>query len=74
MPLSDAQRAAWQEWIAAQLSVWARDPQQLGDDGIEAPSGAMVRFAGDVAAVLRGRNIEPPDRIVPDGHVVVVRW
>lgn len=75
VPLSDAQRAAWQEWIADHLSVWARDPQQLGDDGIEAPSGAMIRFAGDVAAVLRDRNVEPPERIVPDGDGgVVFRW
>ena len=34
--LPEAEVAAWQELIDNQFSSWARDAEQLSDDGIEA--------------------------------------
>lgn len=73
-PLSETHAVAWQELIV-QLSAWARDPQQLSDEDIEAPSGRMLQLAMDVAAVMRDRNVEAPDRMVPNGDGgMVFRW
>jgi hypothetical protein len=73
--LSDAEIAAWQELIGKQFSSWARDPQQLGDDGIEAPSAETVQLAMNIARVLRDQNVESPDRVVPNGDGgIVFRW
>jgi hypothetical protein len=73
-PLSETHLIAWQE-VAKQLSAWARDPQQLGDDEIEPPSDRTIRLAIDVATVMRDRNVEVPDRIVPNGDGgLVFRW
>jgi hypothetical protein len=43
-PLSEDRAVAWQE-LLEQLSAWARDPEQLSDQAIEAPSGRMLRLA-----------------------------
>jgi hypothetical protein len=73
-PLSEIHLVAWQELIA-QLSAWARDPQQLRDEDIEPPSNRMIQLAMDVASVMRDRKIEAPDRIVPNGDGgLVFRW
>ena len=35
----------------------------------------MLRLAMDVAAVLRDRNVEAPDRVIPNGDGgIVFRW
>ena len=73
-PLSETHAMAWQE-LLEQLSAWARDPEQLSDEEIAAPSGRMLRLAMDVAAVLRDRNVEAPDRVIPNGDGgIVFRW
>jgi hypothetical protein len=73
-PLSGTYAVAWQELIE-QLSAWARDPQQLSDEHVEAPSGRMIQLAMDVAAVMRDRSVEAPDRVVPNGDgSIVFRW
>jgi hypothetical protein len=73
--LSEAERVPWQELMEKQLSSWARNPEQLGDEGIVAPSGGMVQLAIDVARVLRDQSVEVPDRVVPNGDGgVVFRW
>jgi hypothetical protein len=73
-PLSETHAVAWQERLD-QLSAWSRDPEQLSDEAIEAPSRHMLGLAMDVAAVLRDRNIEAPDRMIPNGDGgIVFRW
>ena len=73
--LPAAEIAAWQDLMDKQFSSWASDPEQLGDDGIEAPSVEIVRLARDVATVLREQNVESPDRVVPNGDGgIVFRW
>ena len=73
-PISGTDAVAWQE-VIEQLAAWARDPEQLSDEGIEAPSDRMLRLALDVVAVLRERNVESPDRVIPNGDGgIVFRW
>ena len=73
--LPEAEIAAWQELMDEQFSSWAKDPEQLSDDGIEAPSVAMVQLAMSIARVLRDQNVEAPDRVVPNGDGgIVFRW
>jgi len=73
-PLSETHAMAWQE-LLEQLSAWVRDPEQLRDEEIAAPSSRMLRLAMDVAAVLRDRNVEAPDRVIPNGDGgIVFRW
>ncbi len=48
--LSKAEITAWQELIDKQFSSWARDPEQLSDDGIEAPSAGIVQLAMNMSA------------------------
>ena len=73
--LREAEIAAWQELIDKQFSSWARDPEQLSDDCIEAPSNGVVQLAMNIARVLRDQNVEAPDRVVPNGDGgIVFRW
>ena len=73
--LPEAEVKAWQELMDGQLSSWARDPEQLSDDGIEAPCVGTVQLAMSIARVLRDQNVEPPDRVVPNGDGgIVFRW
>jgi hypothetical protein len=73
-PLSEIHAGPWQE-VFEQLAAWARDPDQLSDEDIEAPSGRMIQLAMDSAAVMRDRNAEAPDRVVPNGDGgIVFRW
>jgi hypothetical protein len=73
--VSEAERTAWQELIDKQLSAWARDPHQLADEGVEAPSPATIQLAIDVASVLCEQSVEAPDRVVPTGDGgIVFRW
>ena len=73
--LGEAEIAAWQELTDKQFSSWVRDPEQLSDDGVEAPSVGMVQLAMNIAKVLREQNVEAPDRVVPNGDGgIVFRW
>ena len=70
-----AETAAWRELIEGRLSSWAKDPGQLGDEGIQAPSASMVELAIDVLRVLRDQRVDAPDRVVPNGDGgIVFRW
>ena len=74
-PLSQAEIAAWREIIDNRLSAWARDPQQLADEGIEAPGVPMLQLAMDVARALYDQRVEAPDRVIPNGDGgMVFRW
>ena len=73
--LSSAEVAAWQELIDKQFASWASDPQQLSDDGLEAPSVGTVQLATNIASVLRDQIVDVPDRVVPNGDGgIVFRW
>ena len=73
--LSEAKIAAWREIIDDRLSAWARDPEQLADEGIVPPSAAMFQLARDVATALCDQRVDPPDRVVPNGDGgIVLRW
>ena len=51
-----ATRQAWQRIIDDKLSVWLKDPIQLEDEGVEAPSNRVLREsdrAGSHAPRLR---------------------
>ena len=58
---------AWQKVIDDQLIEWGNDPSRLEDDGIEPPSGAIIRLAYDRVQKMRGEGWPPPLRVVPDG-------
>ena len=53
--------------IDDQLAAWARDPTQLGDDGVQPPSTATITRASLVASALRDFGALPPTRVVPTG-------
>ena len=54
----------WQNCFE-QLAAWARDPEQLSDEDIEAPSGRMLRLAMDVRPCCVIRNAKAPNHVVP---------
>jgi hypothetical protein len=74
-PLSESEKAAWHELISQQLASWSRDPEQLGDDGVVAPTVGIIALAIDTARALRDQRVESPDRVVPNGDGgIVFRW
>ena len=62
----------WQKLIDRRLADWQRNPSQLADDELPAPSSETVRLAIQVAECLRDRGTLPPTRIVPDAHAGIV--
>lgn len=58
---------SWSQLIDGPLASWARDPSQLDDDGLLAPSSATITKASLVAASLRDHGAPAPTRIVPTG-------
>lgn len=68
-------RTAWQELIDTKLLVWLREPEQLDDDGVDAPSQKILRLALDYAELFRDDGLPPPSSIVPDptGGIVFER-
>jgi hypothetical protein len=52
--------------------VWLRDPSQLQDEGIEPPSGTVIRLSMDLAENYRDRGLPAPDSVVPDPNGGIV--
>ena len=53
--------------IERQLAEWARDPAQLQEDDLTAPSAATIARLLSVAVSLRDHGAGPPARVVPTG-------
>lgn len=67
-----AARKAWQHVIDETLSEWLRDPSQLDDDGIDPPSGTIIRLAMDWAENFRDKGFPAPDSVAPDPNGGIV--
>lgn len=65
-------RECWQRLIDGQLLEWGRDPEQLADDGIAAPTREIIVLACTVAARCRDAGLSPPLRVVPNGSAGLV--
>ena len=65
-------REAWQRLIDEKLLQWLRDPDQIEDDSIDAPTATIVRLSLDLAEKSREVGFPAPDRIVPDPNGGVV--
>jgi hypothetical protein len=67
------ERARWQRCIDEKLIEWGRDPSQLEDDGVDAPSPDVIRLAIEVASRYRDSGQwAPPDRVAPDPNGGIV--
>lgn len=62
----------WQSIIDECLIDWAKEPQQLEDEGIDAPSLELIFFALDLAAFFRDQGWAAPQRVVPSGDGGIV--
>lgn len=51
---------------------WLRDPSQLDDDGIDPPSGTIIRLSMDWAENYRDKGLPAPDRVAPDPNGGIV--
>jgi hypothetical protein len=65
-------REEWQKLIDGPLRQWQRDPSQLEDDDVQAPSSDTIRQAIQLAERLRDQGVPPPTRVVPDAHGGIV--
>ena len=65
-------REGWQKLIDHRLIEWGRDPSQLEDDDIEAPSGEIISIACQLAYDMRNNDLPFPTRIVPNGEGGIV--
>jgi hypothetical protein len=63
---------AWQTALERTLLQWLCDPEILDDEGVDVPSGTIIRLAIDYAERFRDRFMEPPHRIVPDANGGIV--
>jgi hypothetical protein len=65
-------RQGWQHVITDILLSWLRDPKQLEDDGIEPPTGTIIRLALDYAEQYRDSRFPAPDTVTvdPNGGIV----
>lgn len=61
-------RGGWQRMIDDYLVEWGRDPSRLEDEGIVAPSVAIITWASQVAMKLRDARWPAPLRVVADGE------
>ena len=68
----EARREAWQRLIDEKLLEWLRDPGQLEDDGIDAPTATILRLSLDLAERFREEGFPAPDDIVPDPNGGIV--
>jgi len=71
-----ANRKGWQRIIDSTLIEWGRDPSQLEDEDVTAPTQAVIARATRLAVILRDNALAPPNRAVTngDGGVVFERW
>ncbi len=65
-------REAWQRLIDRKLLEWLHDPNQLEDEGIDAPTATIIRLSLDLAERFREEALPAPDSIVPDPNGGVV--
>jgi len=65
-------RALWQQIINHTLTNWLRNPGQLQDDGIDPPSGPIIRLSMDLAERCMESGFAPPNRVVPDPNGGIV--
>lgn len=69
------ERAGWQTVLEKWLWAWERDPSQLEDDGIIAPSRETIERAADVAQRLRDLGLLAPRRVAATGDGgIVFAW
>ena len=71
---ADDAEDAWRT-VLDQFADWQRDPDQLADEGVEAPTSDVLAVANEVAEVLRDTGVEAPQHVVPNGDGgIVFRW
>ncbi len=72
----EANHSAWERVIDSTLIEWGRNPQLLTDDGVCAPTGAIIERACKLAMALRDEGCPPPRRVIgsADGGIVFERW
>ncbi len=65
----------WQAVVSGRLAEWERNPRQLEDDGIVAPSRETVHRAADIARELCALGLAAPQRVAAtgDGGIVFAR-
>ncbi len=72
---SQQSRAAWRTVIDTTLTKWVREPLQLDDDGLKAPSAELISLAEEFAQYCATHAVDAPLRIVPDGSGgIVFEW
>ncbi len=69
---SHQERLAWERLIDGQLIEWGRNPEQLEDDDIEAPSREIISVASTLALTMCRHEMPAPSRIAPDGEGGIV--
>jgi hypothetical protein len=57
--------AAWDR-LELQLADWEQHPDELEDEGIEAPNQKSVALLREVCLALQRMGVEPPLRLVPN--------
>jgi len=67
----DDHRTAWLR-IHGTLMNWLRNPSQVEDEGVDAPSGTILRLSMDLAERLRDEGVAAPDSVVPDPNGGIV--
>ncbi|MEX0820146.1 MAG: hypothetical protein WD070_11160 [Pirellulaceae bacterium] len=68
----EARREAWQRLIDEKLLEWVREPGQLKDNGIDAPTATIVRLSLYWASQFCEAGFPAPDSIVPDPNGGIV--
>jgi len=68
IPKDEKNRLGWQRMIDDFLIEWGRNPQQLQEDDIDAPTVAAIQKAIDIARKCRDNGVAAPLRVVPDGE------
>jgi hypothetical protein len=63
---------AWRQLIDHPLIDWWKDPEQLNDDGMVAPSRERIEQAIDIAMGFCDSGDAAPVRVVPDGYGGIV--
>jgi hypothetical protein len=54
------------------LMDWLCDPSQFCDEGIDVPSGMIIRRSIALAENFRDMGLPPPDSVVPDPNGGIV--
>lgn len=62
----------WRSIIDEHLVEWGRDPSQLEDDGVTAPTAVALKAAVAVALFMRDAGEHAPSRVVPSGDGGVI--